>query len=68
MVALKQQDYCNFAGKRKQFLKTNLVILDNFLLHTIKDEREAKSLFELLKKRNEQNRNKTDYLQRDPDH
>ena len=38
----------------KKYLKWELIILDDFLLHTITDEREIKILFELLEKRNEQ--------------
>lgn len=68
MVALKQQDYGKFAGRMKQLIKTDLVILDDFLLHTITDEKEVKILFELLEKRNEQNRSTIVCSQRDPDH
>lgn len=68
MVALKQQSYGKFAGRMKQLLKTDLVILDDFLLHTITDEREVKILFELLEKRNEQNRSTIVCSQRAPEH
>lgn len=54
MVALKEQDYDKYARKMKKYLKWELIILDDFLLHTITDEREIKILFELLEKRNEQ--------------
>ena len=53
MVALKEQDYDKYARKMKKYLKWELIILDDFLLHTITDEREIKILFELLEKRNE---------------
>ena len=53
-VALKEQDYDKYARKMKKYLKWELIILDDFLLHTITDEREIKILFELLEKRNEQ--------------
>ena len=36
------------------YLKWEQIILGDFLLHTITDEREIKILFELLEKRNEQ--------------
>ena len=52
-VALKEQDYDKYARKMKKYLKWELIILDDFLLHTITDEREIKILFELLEKRNE---------------
>lgn len=68
MAALKQQDYKKFAGKMKQLLKTELIILDDFLLHTITEEKEVKILFELLEKRNEQGRSTIVCSQRDPDH
>ena len=54
MVALKEQDYDKYARKMKKYLRWDLIILDDFLLHTITDEREIKILFELLEKRNEQ--------------
>ena len=44
-----------------------LIILDDFLLHTITDEREIKILFELLEKRNEQRKSTIVCSQRDPD-
>ena len=40
---------------------------DDFLLHTITDEREIKILFELLEKRNEQRKSTIVCSQRDPD-
>jgi DNA replication protein DnaC len=67
MVAMKEQDYEKFAHKLKRYLKLDLVILDDFLLHTITDEREIKILFELLEKRNEQRRSTIICSQRNPD-
>ena len=55
------------ARKIKKYLKWDLIILDDFLLHTITDEREIKILFELLEKRNEQHRSTIVCSQRDPD-
>ena len=46
MVALKEQDYDKYARKMKKYLKWELIILDDFLLHTITDEREIKILFQ----------------------
>ena len=37
MVALKEQDYDKYARKMKKYLKWELIILDDFLLHTITD-------------------------------
>ena len=66
-VALKEQDYDKYARKMKKYLKWELIILDDFLLHTITDEREIKILFELLEKRNEQRKSTIVCSQRDPD-
>lgn len=66
-VALKEQDYDKYARKMKKYLKWELIILDDFLLHTITDEREIKILFELLEKRNEQRKSTIICSQRDPD-
>ena len=67
MVALKEQDYDKYARRMKKYLKWELIILDDFLLHTITDEREIKILFELLEKRNEQRKSTIVCSQRDPD-
>ena len=67
MVALKEQDYDKYARKMKKYLKWELIILDDFLLHTITDEREIKILFELLEKRNEQRKSTIVCSQRDLD-
>jgi len=53
MVALKKRDYQKYQTKMKYYTNLDLLILDDFLLHTIADEREIKVLFELLEKRNE---------------
>lgn len=67
MVALKEQDYDKYARKMKKYLKWELSILDDFLLHTITDEREIKILLELLEKRNAQRKSIIVCSQRDPD-
>jgi DNA replication protein DnaC len=67
MVSLKTRDYEKFSKRMKRLLKLDLVILDDFLLHTITDEREVKILFELLEKRNEQNQSTIVCSQRDPE-
>lgn len=67
IVAMKEQDYEKFARKLKRYLKLDLIILDDFLLHTITDEREVKILFELLEKRNEQRRSTIVCSQLNPD-
>ena len=53
MVALNLSDYRKYQRKTKKQLNLDLLILDDFLLHTITDEREVKVLFEILEKRSE---------------
>ena len=56
MVALKQADYSKYQKKIRFYLKQNLLILDDFLLHTITDEYEIKVLFEVMEKSSELSR------------
>ena len=51
LVALKVQDYSKYQKRLKRICGAALLILDDFLLHTITDEREVKILFEILEKR-----------------
>lgn len=53
MVALKENDYPKYQRRMKYYSKIELVILDDFLLHTVSDEREIKVLFEIMEKRSE---------------
>ena len=53
MVALKQTDYPKYQKKVFFFMKLDLLILDDFLLHTVTDERKIKVLFEIMEKRSE---------------
>lgn len=55
MVALKAADYSKYQKRMKKTCGAALLILDDFLLHTITDEREVKVLFEILEKRSEIN-------------
>ena len=50
----------------KVYLKLDLLILDDFLLHTITDEREIKVLFEVMEKRSELSRCTIVCSQREP--
>lgn len=50
-VALKAADYSKYQKRMKKTCGAALLILDDFLLHTITDEREVKVLFEILEKR-----------------
>ena len=53
MVSLKQLNFPKYQRKIKQIINKELLILDDFLLHTLTDEREVKVLYELLEKRSE---------------
>lgn len=66
MVALKLSDYQKYQHKIKKQLNLDLLILDDFLLHTITDEREVKVLFEILEKRSELSKSTIICSQREP--
>ena len=66
MVALKQSNYTKYQKKVRFFMKLDLLILDDFLLHTITDECEIKVLFEILEKRSELSRSTIVCSQREP--
>ena len=66
MVALKASDYKKYQKKMMHNIKLDLLILDDFLLHTITDEREIKILFELLEKRSELSKSTIVCSQREP--
>ena len=66
MVALKQADYKKYQKKVRFYLNLDLLILDDFLLHTITDEREIKVLFEVMEKRSELSRSTIVCSQREP--
>ena len=63
---LKQADYSKYQKKVRFYLKLDLLILDDFLLHTITDEREIKVLFEVMEKRSELSRCTIVCSQREP--
>lgn len=66
MVSLKRSDYPKYQRKIKQLTNLDLLILDDFLLHTITDEREIKVLFEILEKRCEMSKSTLVCSQREP--
>lgn len=66
MVAMKQANYAKYQKKVRFFMKLDLLILDDFLLHTITDEREIKVLFEIMEKRSELSRSTIVCSQREP--
>ena len=67
MVALKIEDYKKYESRMKKLLNFHLLILDDFLLNTITDEREVKVLLNILEKRVEHSRSTIVCSQRDPD-
>ena len=66
MVALKESNYEKYQRKITYHSKIDLLILDDFLLHTISDEREIKVLFEILEKRSELSKSTIVCSQREP--
>ena len=66
LVSLKGRDYGKYQRKIKFLVKLDLLILDDFLLHTISDEREVKVLHELLEMRSELSRSVIVCSQREP--
>ncbi|MDO4962368.1 MAG: ATP-binding protein [Eubacteriales bacterium] len=66
MVALKLRDYQAYQKQIRYNMNLDLLILDDFLLHTISDEREVKVLFEVMEKRSELSKSTIVCSQREP--
>lgn len=66
LVALKTTDYKKYQKRLKKICGSGLLILDDFLLHTLSDEREVKILFEILEQRCEINLSTIICSQREP--
>ena len=66
LVSLKANDYPKYQKRVMHFIKMDLLILDDFLLHTVTDEREIKVLFEVLEKRSELSKSTIVCSQREP--
>jgi len=66
LVVLKKKDYTQYQKRLKKTCGFDLLILDDFLLHTLTDEREVKLLFEILEKRSEMKLSTFTCSQRDP--
>ena len=66
MVALKSRDYQGYQKQIRYYIGLDLLILDDFLLHTITDEREIKVLFEVMEKRSELSKSTIVCSQREP--
>ena len=67
LVALKLDDYSRYEKRMRRLLNFHLLILDDFLLNTITDEREVKILLEILEKRIELSRSTIICSQREPE-
>ena len=66
MAALKLRDYQKYEKRLKLLMNLDLLILDDFLLHTITDESEVKILFMVLEKRCESQKSTIVCSQREP--
>ena len=66
LAAMKIKAYDKYQKKIKQLTKRDLLIIDDFLLHSITDEREVKVLFEIMEKRSELNNSTIICSQREP--
>ena len=65
-MALKTADYMKYQKRIKRICSVALLIFDDFLLHTLSNEREMKILFEILEKRCEISLGTTICSQREP--
>jgi DNA replication protein DnaC len=66
LAAMKAKAYDKYQKKIRQLTKRDLLIIDDFLLHSITDEREIKVLFEVLEKRSELSKSTIVCSQREP--
>ena len=66
MQAMKTTSYNKFQKRMTQLTKRGLLVLDDFLLHTITEEAEVKILFELLERRLELHNSTIICSQREP--
>lgn len=67
LVALKAADYTSYEKRIRKLLNFHLLILDDFLMNTIADEREIKILVEIMEKRIELSRSTIVCSQREPE-
>jgi len=66
MVSIKEVDYQKYQRRMKYYANIELLILDDFLLHTVTDERELKVLFDTLEIRSESGKSTVVCSQREP--
>lgn len=67
LVTLKNENYGSYEKRMRKLLNFQLLILDDFLLNTITDEREVKILLEIMEKRIELSRSTIICSQREPE-
>jgi len=66
MAALKRENFEKYKKKMNHYYRLDLLILDDFLLHSLDSEDEVKVLQDLLETRSESNRSVIVCSQRDP--
>ncbi len=66
LVSLKIRNYEKYERKLRALSRLDLLILDDFLLHTVTDEKEIKILFLILEKRCENQKSTIVCSQREP--
>ena len=66
LASVKEDDYKKYKKRVRHLIKIELLILDDFLLHTVSDEEQKKALYEILEKRNELSRSCIICSQREP--
>lgn len=66
LASLKEIDFRKYKKRMNHLIRLDLLILDDFLLHSISDEDEKKVLYEVLEKRNELERSCIICSQREP--
>lgn len=66
LVAMKNTDFEKYERKMRLITKLDLLILDDFLINTIMDEREVKILFTILENRCEKGKSTIVCSQREP--
>lgn len=66
LAVMKNNNYKEFNKQMKKLLRTDLLVLDDFLLHTVSSEEEVKILFALFEGRHEGQKSTMVCSQRDP--
>lgn len=67
LADLKERDFSAYEKAMQATLKKDLLVLDDFLLNTVTEEREIKVLFEVLNTRIEKSKSTVICSQREPD-